>query len=76
MAASAIGRPRPPPRQHEQDPDMIDDTHSPGRRHWGASAHQHADFSIQNLPPAVCARRGVQPFAGVVGDGIRRDLRR
>ena len=43
---------------------MIDETHSPQRRSWVASANQHADFPIQNLPlgiftpPQGGARRG------------------
>src|SRR5437588_775719 len=32
---------------------MTDETHSPGRRSWVASANQHADFPIQNLPLGV-----------------------
>jgi len=50
---------------------MIDETHSPARRSWVASANQHADFPIQNLPlcvfapPAGAARGGV-----AIGDEI------
>src|SRR5262249_46230523 len=50
---------------------MIDDTHSPARRSWVASANQHADFPIQNLPlcvftpPDGAARGGV-----AIGDDI------
>ncbi len=50
---------------------MIDDTHSLGRRSWVASANDHADFPIQNLPfgvftpPAGAARGGV-----AIGDEI------
>ena len=44
---------------------MIDDTHKPGRRSWVASANDHAEFPIQNLPlgvftpPSGAARGGV-----------------
>jgi fumarylacetoacetase len=44
---------------------MTDDTHRPGRRSWVASANDHADFPIQNLPlgvftpPPGAARGGV-----------------
>jgi fumarylacetoacetase len=50
---------------------MIDNTHSPARRSWVASANGHADFPIQNLPfgvftpPAGAARGGV-----AIGDEI------
>jgi fumarylacetoacetase len=50
---------------------MIDDTHKPGRRSWVASANDHADFPIQNLPlgvftpPSGAARGGV-----AIGDEI------
>src|SRR5262249_49036853 len=50
---------------------MTDDTHSPARRSWVASANQHADFPIQNLPlcvftpPDGAARGGV-----AIGDDI------
>jgi fumarylacetoacetase len=50
---------------------MIDDTHLPERRSWVASANQHADFPIQNLPlgiftpPDGAARGGI-----AIGDDI------
>ncbi len=51
---------------------MIDETHSPDRRSWIASANGHADFPIQNLPFGVftpadggAARGGV-----AIGDDI------
>jgi fumarylacetoacetase len=50
---------------------MIDETHSPGRQSWVASANRHADFPIQNLPlgvftpPEGAARGGV-----AIGDDI------
>ena len=50
---------------------MIDDTHSPGRRSWVASANQHADFPIQNLPLGVFTPRGASARGGVaIGDDI------
>ena len=50
---------------------MIDDTHSPGRRSWVASANHHADFPIQNLPLGVFAPRGASARGGVaIGDDI------
>jgi fumarylacetoacetase len=50
---------------------MIDDTHSPARRSWVASANGHADFPIQNLPHGVFARPGKGPRGGVaIGDDI------
>src|SRR5215831_20990479 len=54
-----------------KDQAMIDDTHSPARRSWVASANQHVDFPIQNLPlcvftpPDGAARGGV-----AIGDDI------
>jgi fumarylacetoacetase len=50
---------------------MIDDSHSPARRSWLASANHHVDFPIQNLPlgvftpPSGAARGGV-----AIGDDI------
>jgi fumarylacetoacetase len=50
---------------------MIDDSHSPSRRSWLASASHHPDFPIQNLPlgvftpPSGAARGGV-----AIGDDI------
>ena len=50
---------------------MIDDTHSPGRRSWVASANQHADFPIQNLPLGVFTPHGASARGGIaIGDGI------
>src|ERR1700730_2746988 len=50
---------------------MIDDTHSPSRRSWVASADQHADFPIQNLPLGVFAPPGGAARGGVaIGDEI------
>jgi fumarylacetoacetase len=71
MAAATIGVRPHLSGQHEQDPNMIDDTHLPGRRSWVASANQHADFPIQNLPlgvftpPDGAARGGI-----AIGDDI------
>jgi fumarylacetoacetase len=50
---------------------MIDNTHSPARRSWVASADQHADFPIQNLPLGVFASPGGIARGGVaIGDEI------
>jgi fumarylacetoacetase len=50
---------------------MIDETHSPGRRSWVASANQHADFPIQNLPLGVFTPPNGAPRGGVaIGDDI------
>src|SRR5499426_2052785 len=50
---------------------MIDETHSPARRSWVASAHQHADFPIQNLPLCVFTPPGGAARGGVaIGDEI------
>src|SRR5882757_9972237 len=50
---------------------MIDQTHSPGRRSWVASANQHPDFPIQNLPFGVFAPPGGAPRGGIaIGDDI------
>ena len=50
---------------------MIDDTHSPKRQSWVASANGHAEFPIQNLPHGVFARPGKGPRGGVaIGDDI------
>jgi fumarylacetoacetase len=50
---------------------MIDDTHAPGRRSWVASANQHAEFPIQNLPLGIFAPKGGAPRSGLaIGDEI------
>ena len=50
---------------------MIDETHSPARRSWVASADQHADFPIQNLPLCVFTPPGGAARGGVaIGDDI------
>jgi fumarylacetoacetase len=50
---------------------MIDETHSPGRRSWVASANQHADFPIQNLPLGVFTPPNGAPRGGVaIGNDI------
>jgi fumarylacetoacetase len=50
---------------------MIDETHSPGRRSWVASANDHADFPIQNLPLGVFTPPDGTPRGGVaIGDDI------
>src|SRR5262249_28993098 len=54
-----------------KDQTMIDETHSPARRSWVASANQHADFPIQNLPLCVFAPPGGAARGGVaIGDDI------
>ena len=50
---------------------MIDETHAPERRSWIASANQHVDFPIQNLPFGVFSPLGGAPRGGVaIGDEI------
>ena len=50
---------------------MIDETHSPKRHSWVASADGHADFPIQNLPHGVFSPRGGTARGGVaIGDEI------
>jgi fumarylacetoacetase len=50
---------------------MIDETHSPTRRSWVASANQHSEFPIQNLPFGVFTPRGGPARGGVaIGDDI------
>src|SRR5262249_48672610 len=54
-----------------KDQAMIDETHSPARRSWVASANAHADFPIQNLPLCVFAPPGGAARGGVaIGDEI------
>ena len=70
MAASAIAY-TPASAGPRKDPNMIDETHSPGRRSWVASANQHADFPIQNLPLGVFTPPGGAARGGVaIGDDI------
>ena len=50
---------------------MIDETHAPGRRSWVASANQHADFPIQNLPFGIFSPPGGKPRGGVaIGEEV------
>ncbi len=50
---------------------MIDDTHAPGRRSWVASANQHPEFPIQNLPLGIFTPRDGAQHGGVaIGDEI------
>ena len=52
-----------------------DATHDPQLRSWVASANDHADFPIQNLPHGVFSPPGAAPRGGVaIGDHIL-DLR-
>ena len=49
----------------------IDATHSPARRSWVASANEHADFPIQNLPLCVFATTEGAARGGVaIGNDI------
>ncbi len=50
---------------------MIDHTHEPGRRSFVASANDHSDFPIQNLPLGIFSPGGDEPRGGVaIGDRI------
>ena len=50
---------------------MLDRSHAPTRRSWVASANQHPDFPIQNLPLGVFAPAGGRPRGGIaIGDEI------
>ncbi len=50
---------------------MIDATHDPKRRSWVASADNHSEFPIQNLPLGVFRPRGERARGGVaIGDAI------
>jgi fumarylacetoacetase len=50
---------------------MIDETHSPARRSWVASANGHDDFPIQNLPLGVFTPPGGAARGGVaIGDEV------
>jgi fumarylacetoacetase len=53
----------------------LDETHDPALRSWVASANEHADFPIQNLPYGVYRRGTGAPRVGVaIGDQVL-DLR-
>jgi fumarylacetoacetase len=59
------------PRDQEKDLNMIDETHSPTRRSWVASANEHPEFPIQNLPLGVFVPRGGTAHGGIaIGDDI------
>ena len=50
---------------------MLDETHSPALTSWVASANDHADFPIQNLPLGVFSAPETDPRGGVaIGDMI------
>jgi len=50
---------------------ILDETHDPARRSWVASAEDHPDFPIQNLPLGVFSLAGGRRRAGVaIGDEI------
>ena len=54
---------------------MIDHTHDPSLQSWVASARDHADFPIQNLPLGVFSPLAGAPRGGIaIGDAIL-DLR-
>ncbi len=54
---------------------LIDETHDPRRASWVASAQNHAEFPVQNLPFGVFSPAGGPPRGGVaIGDQIL-DLR-
>src|SRR5947199_314566 len=50
---------------------VIDETHDARRESWVASARDHAEFPIQNLPLGVFSPAGGPPRGGVaIGDAI------
>jgi fumarylacetoacetase len=50
---------------------LIDETHDAARRSWVASANDHPQFPIQNLPFGVFSVKGDAPRGGVaIGDEI------
>ena len=50
---------------------MIDETHSPTRKSWVASANGHPEFPIQNLPLGVFTPAGASARGGIaIGDEI------
>src|SRR5262249_47620161 len=50
---------------------MIDETHSPARRSWGASANGQGEFPVENLPLCVFAPPGGAARGGVaIGDDV------
>jgi fumarylacetoacetase len=49
----------------------LDDTHSPQRKSWVASANEHPEFPIQNLPLGVFTPPGGSARGGIaIGDDI------
>ena len=49
----------------------LDETHDAARRSWVASANNHTDFPLQNLPLGVFSPRGGAPRGSVaIGDDI------
>ena len=49
----------------------IDETHDPKRTSWVASANEHADFPIQNLPLGVFSPKGEAPRGGIaIGESV------
>ena len=50
---------------------VIDETHDPRRKSWVASANEHSEFPIQNLPLGVFSPPGEGPRGGIaIGDMI------
>jgi fumarylacetoacetase len=50
---------------------MPDATHNPSLRSWVATAQDHPDFPIQNLPHGVFSPQGEPPRGGIaIGDAI------
>src|SRR5690349_5098518 len=59
------------PQQGDSTMQQLDDTHDPARRSWVASANEHSEFPLQNLPLGVFSFRNAAPRGGVaIGDRI------
>jgi len=54
---------------------MIDHTHDPMLQSWVASARNHPDFPIQNLPLGVFSPLAGAPRGGIAIGGMILDLR-
>ena len=53
---------------------MIDETHSPARKSWIASANGHPEFPIQNLPFGVFTPAG-SPSAAYLTPDVAAEYR-
>lgn len=53
----------------------LDETHDPGRHSWVATAKDHTDFPLQNLPFGVFSPPGAEPRGGVAIGDLIVDLR-